>query len=171
MQIASKSTTIYHLEMLEREAFCAKAAPPSLEVAMVAPPNPELNRKFYRNVGAPWEWTDRLQWSEDDWHRYVHRDALRTWVGRLDGQSVGYFELESQSDGNIEIAYFGLLPEFIGRGIGGPLLSAAIECAWDVPNARRVWVHTCTQDHKNALDNYRKRGFEVFKTEHIQKRV
>ena len=158
--------TIYHLEMCDREAFRPKAAPLGFEVAMVAPPNLELNRRFYCDVGSQWAWTDRLTWSEDDWHHYVHRDALRTWVGQLHDKSVGYFELESQDDSNIEIAYFGLLPEFIGRGMGGPLLSAAIECAWDVPDTQRVWVHTCTLDHKHALDNYRKRGFEIFKTEH-----
>ena len=108
-----------------------------------------------------------MHWPEEKWHRYVHRDSLGTWVGRWDGQLAGYFELESQDEGNLEIAYFGLLPEFIGRGLGGPLLSAAVERAWDVPETQRVWVHTCTEDHKHALDNYRKRGFEIFKTEHV----
>jgi GNAT superfamily N-acetyltransferase len=165
MQTPSTPTTVYHLEMYDPRAFCPKAGPPGFEVAIVAPPKPELNRRFYCDVGSQWEWNDRLPWSEDDWHRYVHRDALRTWVGQLHGQSVGYFELETQDDGNIEIAYFGLLPEFIGRGIGGALLSAAIQRAWDAPDTRRVWAHTCTHDHKHALDNYRKRGFDVFKTE------
>lgn len=165
MQKPSTPTTTYHLEMRERKALCPKVAPLGFEVAIIAPPKPELNRRFYRFVGARWEWTDRLQWSEDEWHRYVHRDALETWVGRLHGRSVGYFELESQADANIEIAYLGLLPEAIGQGLGGPLLSEAVERAWDIPDTRRVWVHTCTKDHAHALDNYRKRGFEVFKTE------
>jgi len=171
MQSPSTSTTIYHLEMCDPKAFCAKAWPSGFEVGIVVPPNPGLNRRFYRAVGSQWGWNERLKWSEDDWHHYVHRDALRTWVGQLHGQSVGYFELESQDDGNIEIAYFGLLPEFIGRGMGGALLSAATERAWDATDTRRVWVHTCTRDHKHALDNYRKRGFEVFKTEHKQEQV
>ena len=83
----------------------------------------------------------------------------------MDGETVGFFELETQDAGNVEIAYFGLLPEFIGQGLGGPLLTATIERAWQLPNTRRVWVHTCTKDHKHAIDNYRNRGFEVFKTE------
>lgn len=168
MRTVFRSTTIYYLEMLDRQAFCSKAALPGLEVSLVAPPDPELNRRFYQEVGALWKWTDRLSWSGDDWHRYVHRDAIRTWVGRLRGQSTGYFELEFQNDGNVQIAYFGLLPEFIGRGLGGPLLTAAIERAWQAPDTRRVWVHTCTDDHKHALDNYLQRGFLLFKTEHIQ---
>jgi GNAT superfamily N-acetyltransferase len=78
---------------------------------------------------------------------------------------VGYFELESQAGGNVEISYFGLLPESIGKGLGGALLSAAVEGAWKLPDTRRVWVHTCTHDHEHALANYLKRGFRIFKTE------
>ncbi len=166
MQMPTTSTTIYHLEMRDPQALRPKAGPPGFHVEIVAPPNPELNRRFYCTVGSQWQWTDRLTWAEEDWQRYVQRDALTTWIGQLLNQSVGYFELESQDDGNVEIVYFGLFPEFIGRGIGGALLSAAIERAWDSPETRRVWVHTCTHDHQHALDNYRKRGFEIFKTVH-----
>ena len=88
-----------------------------------------------------------------------------TYVAHFDGQEVGYFELESQKGGDVEIVYFGLLPDFIGRGLGGALLSAAVERAWEITDTRRVWVHTCTEDHKHALDNYRQRGFILFKTE------
>jgi GNAT superfamily N-acetyltransferase len=158
-----RSATIFSLEMLDRDAFCPKVAPPGFEVTMVDPADPEVNRQFYCLVGALWKWTDRLKWSSDDWQRYVHRDSLRTWIGRVGDQSVGYFELESQRDGNVEIAYFGLLPDFIGRGFGGPLLSVAIDRAWNLPDTRRLWVHTCTDDHKHALENYRRRGFSVFR--------
>ena len=139
MQMPSRSTTVYHLQMCDPKSFRPRAGPPGFEVAMLAPPRPELNRRFYGEVGAELDWTDRLKWSEDDWHRYVHRDALSTWVGQLDGQSVGYFELESQAGGNIEIVYFGLLPGFIGQGIGGAMLSAAVQRAWDLPGTRRIW--------------------------------
>ncbi len=166
MGMPSKSITIYHLEMCDRKAFCARPGPAGFDVAMVAPPRPELNRRYYGLVGSQWQWTDRLKWSDDDWHRYVHRDGLGTWIGQFHDQPAGYFELESQADGNIEIAYFGLLHEFIGQGLGGALLSAAVQRAWNLPDTRRVWVHTCTHDHQHALDNYLKRGFEIFRTEH-----
>jgi len=165
MKPTTTSTTTYHLEMRDPKAFIPKAPPSDFEVAIVAPPNPELNRQFYREVGSQWEWTDRLTWTTDDWRSYVQRDSLKTWVGTLHGQSIGYFELELQEGGNIEIVYFGVLPEFIGRGLGGTFLSAAVQSAWDTPGTQRVWVHTCTLDHVHALDNYRKRGFEIFKTE------
>jgi len=171
MQAPSRSITVYYLEMLDRNSFRPKTPPAGFDVEMLSPPEFEVNRRFYRMVGSSWNWTDRLTWSDDDWRRYVHRDALRTWVGRVGGESVGYFELESQDGGDVQIAYFGLVPEFIGRGFGGPLLSAAIEHAWGLPGTRRVWVHTCTDDHKHALDNYRKRGFEVYKTEQIDKQA
>jgi GNAT superfamily N-acetyltransferase len=171
MPTPSREITVYHLEMLDPTALRRKAGPPGFEVALVDPPDPETNRAFYQQVGAPWRWTDRLDWSADQWQRYVHRDALKTWLGRLHGAPVGYFELETQDAGNVEIAYFGLLSEFVGRGLGGALLSAALELAWDAPDTRRVWVHTCTDDHPHALENYRKRGFRLFRTEHRQKRV
>jgi GNAT superfamily N-acetyltransferase len=165
MQTPAARTTVYHLEMCDRRDLCPKVAPLGFEVSMITPPAVELNRQMYQAVGGSWEWTDRLQWSDDGWHRYVCRDVLETWIGRLRGQTVGYFELEVQDDGDVEIAYFGLLLEFIGQGLGGPLLTAAVERAWQIPETRRLWVHTCTKDHKHALDNYRKRGFEVFKME------
>ncbi len=159
------STTVYHLEMLDRQALQAKAAPPGFVVDQLSPPDVEQSRHWYQSVGGSWEWTDRLAWSPEQWQQYVHRPALETWIGRLHGEPAGYFELEKQDDGNVEIAYFGLLPQFFGQGLGGPLLTAAIERAWEMPQTRRLWVHTCTKDHEYALENYRRRGFVVFKTE------
>lgn len=165
MSASQEISRIYYLEMLNPQALPAKQAPPGFEFALVAPPSPGLNRQFYVSVGSQWEWTDRLKWSDDHWCRYVNRSRLQTWVGYLNGESIGYCELELQSDGDMEIAYFGLLPEFIGRGLGGVLLTAAVERAWSSATVRRVWVHTCTEDHPHALDNYLKRGFTLYKTE------
>ena len=133
MKDTEEVAKIYYLEMLNPQAVLAKQAPPGFEFTLVAPPSPELNRQFYVSVGDQWNWTDRLKWSDDDWCRYVNRSILQTWVGCLNGESIGYCELELQSDGNIEIAYFGLLPEFVGRGLGGVLLTAAVERAWSNP--------------------------------------
>ena len=151
--------------MRNRDSLNPKIAPTGFEVELVLPPTEELNRQMYISVGGPWQWTERLVWTEDDWHQYVQRDVLETWLGRIDGETIGYFELEFQSAGDVEIRYFGLLPEFIGQGLGGALLTAAIQRAWSKPETRRLWLHTCTKDHEHALDNYCNRGFEVFKTE------
>ncbi len=132
--------------MLGPKKFQPKATPPGFEVAMVPKPDPELNRRFYNHVGSQWQWTDRLTWSEDEWHDYVHREELQTWVGQLNGKPIGYFELEVQDDGNTEIVYLGLLPEYIGQGMGGALLSADLAKAWDRPSARSVWLQTSSLD-------------------------
>lgn len=158
-------TTTYYLEMVDPRELSPKESPEGFAVSRVWPPAPELNRQFYVAVGRDWSWTDRLNWSIDDWNQYARRVALQTWIGYFDGQPAGYFELESQPHGNVEIAYFGLLPDFIGHGLGGALLTAAVECAWSTPNTRRVWLHTCNEDHQHALNNYRSRGFRLYKTE------
>ena len=161
------STTIYYLEMLDPQALLPKEVPNGFEVSMVCPPSPALNRWFYETVGKEWGWTDRLVWSDEDWSRYVHRPVLQTWVGKHHGQTAGYFELERQSGDNVELAYFGLLRDFVDRGLGGPFLTAAVQRAWQIPDARRVWVHTCTEDHPAALSNYRRRGFQMYKESRV----
>lgn len=157
--------TIYYLEMCDFDSFIPKEGTSLLETSLVDPPDPDLNRRYYSDVGAAWNWTDRLKWSASDWKVYVNRDELRTYVSSLNGEAVGYFELETQDHGNTELVYFGLLPDFIGRGLGAEMLTEAIRRAWEAPGTCRVWVHTCTDDHQHALENYRRRGFRLYRTE------
>lgn len=123
---------------------------------------PELNRFLYTAVGGAWYWTDRLAWTYQQWLDYLNRPEVQTWVGYVQGTPAGYFELEKQPEENVEIAYFGLLPQFIGKGLGGHLLTRAVEQAWAM-RAKRVWVHTCTLDAPAALANYQARGFRIYK--------
>jgi GNAT superfamily N-acetyltransferase len=125
-----------------------------------------LNRYFYQEVGRNWCWTDRLAWSPQQWQEYAELTSIETWVGYGCGTPVGYFELarDSGNPAAVEIAYFGLIPMFIGRGLGGSLLEAAIRRAWLVEPAR-VWVHTCTLDGPHALANYIARGMKVYQVE------
>jgi len=155
---------VYYLEMLDREELRAKAGPPSFGISILAEPTPDLNRQFYQQVGGDWEWIDRLKWTEAQWLEYVDRPALTTGVVTVDGQSVGYFELVAQEGGDVEIIQLGLLPDFIGCGLGGALVTAGIESAWGLAGTKRVWLHTCTRDHESALENYKRRGFKVYKT-------
>jgi GNAT superfamily N-acetyltransferase len=127
-------------------------------------PCPELNRFLYTAVGTGWWWYSRLAWDYRRWWAYLDRPGLETWIASVSGTPAGYFELERQEGDNVELAYFGLLPGFIGQGLGGALLTAAITRAWDM-GAGRVWVHTCTLDHPHALSNYQARGFRIFRTE------
>jgi ribosomal protein S18 acetylase RimI-like enzyme len=155
----------YHLEMTDRSELRPARVPAiELEIKQAKVACPELNRFLYTAVGGDWYWIDRLSWTYERWHAYLDRPELETWVAYCSGTPAGYFELEEQAGATIEIAYFGLLPQFTGRGLGGHLLTLATERAWQ-KDARRVWLHTCSMDHASALANYRARGFRLFKEE------
>ncbi len=126
--------------------------------------------RMYSDVGAPWHWVDRLDWSASQWSEWTDRDEHLMLLGYTGSTPFGYAELEQQGKGAVEIAYFGLLPEFIGRGLGGWLLQQAITLAWDLPGTRSIWVHTCDLDGPAALVSYRARGMmEV--SRHIEWRI
>ena len=158
-------TTITYLEMREVGRWVARETRDSrFTVRESLVDQWQESRSFYRAVGEQCQWHDRRNWTEAQWRDHAAADVLRTFVAEHRTTSAGYFELRRDSTGDVEIAYFGLLPAFIGKGLGGPLLSQAIHRAWNW-DAERVWVHTCTKDHPRALDNYLKSGFTVFKTE------
>jgi GNAT superfamily N-acetyltransferase len=121
-------------------------------------------RFLYAEVGRFYHWIDRLPWTDDEIRAHLARAEITLWVMYYAGSPAGYFELEKHGDGSTEIAYFGLLPEFIGKGLGKHLLMVAVEQAW-IDGANRVWLHTCTLDDVAAMPNYLKRGFQPFKTE------
>ncbi len=155
--------TTYYLEMTDPNDLCPKlCAYPGLSIEQAQTPSAELNRFLYTAVGGDWNWTDRLPWTYPQWQEWVDRSELKTWVAYVSSNPAGYFELETQPEGSVEITSFGLLPSFIGRGLGGYLLTVAVQKAWQM-GAARVWLHTCTLDHPNALQNYCARGFRVFR--------
>lgn len=168
--------TIYYLEMRsptalnpKPEASKTNAPKPDskgITIQECKIKQPELNRFLYQFVGKDWGWTDRLPWTEEQWQAYVNQANLRTWVAYCQGAIAGYYELKHTADNSsTEIIYFGLTPQFIGQGMGGYLLTQAIQTAWQWENTRRVWVHTCSKDHPHALKNYEARGFEIYKVE------
>lgn len=163
----SVAVTTTYLEMRSPEALrLARRVPDDLLLVRAGIPSPELNRALYTGVGGDCFWMDRLSWSWTQWMRWLERPEVETWVAHQSGTPAGYFELELQAPGNVEIVYFGVLPAFAGKGIGGYLLSQAAHRAWAMrPGIERVWVHTCTLDHPAALTNYLARGFTVFKEE------
>jgi GNAT superfamily N-acetyltransferase len=121
-------------------------------------------RYLYREVGERYRWYDRRDWSDAEIRAHLADPAVTLWLLSVSAAPAGYFELKCSEDGSVEIAYFGLLPEFIGRGLGKHLLVEAVQQAWGL-GARRVWLHTCTLDDRAALPNYVARGFRPFKTE------
>jgi len=130
-----------------------------------------FNRDLYFAVGEQWQWIDKRPWTDEQWQEYASAPELLTFAAYHGDTLAGYYELRRDTEGGMEIAYFGLLPEFIGRGLGGALLTSAIEEAWSRRGEiapKRVWVHTCNLDHPKALANYQARGMVVYKVEEIQ---
>ena len=166
-----REVEIHHLEMTSLQDLRPARYPgEELEIRQARIPCPELNRFFYTAVGGDWFWIDRLSWTYGQWLAWLDRPELETWIGSVQGTPAGYFELEKQSQDNVELAYFGLLPRFLGRGLGGALLTAAVERAWSM-GASRVWLHTCSLDGPASLANYQARGFRIFKTERLVKEL
>lgn len=159
------SVVVTYLEMRDRSWLQAATGGPPFELRALAEPCPPLNRFFYVEVGRAWSWIDRLPWSADDWQAWAARPELSTLVGWVDGNPIGYAELERQGT-DTEVAYFGLLPQFVGRGYGSRFLTRVIERGWD-DGAARLWLHTCTLDHPAALANYERRGFRQYKREMV----
>ncbi len=134
-------------------------------LSLIDPINFQLNKFFYKNIGKNHKWVDRLSWSEEKWINYVSSKNVKTYILKFNDDLVGFFELIFHLDKNeTEIAYFGILEEFQNKKLGSYLLSEAIKLSFK-KNINRVWVHTCSLDHKNALNNYISRGMKIFKTE------
>jgi GNAT superfamily N-acetyltransferase len=135
-----------------------------------------LLRTTNRRVGEPHGWTSRPAWSEVQWAEHLARPDVRAWVARVGGEPAGLIELVSRPGDEVELTVFGLVPEFVGRGFGGHLLTLATRLAWETRHrggaaTRRVWLHTASTDHANALPNYLGRGFRVVRTEVRRKSV
>jgi ribosomal protein S18 acetylase RimI-like enzyme len=156
------------LQMADPAELQPAPAPPAVAEAIQlrrednAPP--ALWRHFYTEVGREYHWVDRLPWTDEDIARYLRDPAIEFWVLRVAEEPAGYFELRQDGEDGVEIAYFGLLPPFTGRGLGKYLLTAATERAW-ARGAARVWLHTSSLDHSSALSNYLGRGFSIWKQE------
>ncbi len=184
--------TITSLEMLEPPADPVELStlqlPEDVYLECAPDMSPEYARFLYGLVGGPWRWTDRLDWSRDQWLTELSVPGTEFWILYRVGVPIGYAHLypEVKTDGtHVEIRYFGLVEDAIGQGLGGALLSAVVDAAWtlaerasaranqglsslEMPPVVRVWVHTCTLDGPAALANYRARGFAIFDIEDVE---
>ena len=156
-----------YLQLTDQSAIRA-AKPPRVDakIARVDPPDGATSRWFYEHIGADYAWTDNLHRTAAEWQQWAN--GVETWVATIDEQRAGYYELRAYDDQSTEIAYFGLLPHAQRRGLGGHLLTHALNRAFEL-GARRVWVHTCTLDGPHALPNYKARGLVPYKTEALGK--
>ena len=136
-------------------------------IKIVEPRDFQLNKFFYKNVGKNHHWIDRLIWTDQQWSNYTSDNKVKTYILKNKDDLVGYFELISHKDKKeVEIAYLGLLEEYYNKKLGSYLLSVAIRNSFS-DKTKRVWVHTCSLDHQNALNNYLSRGMKIFKKETI----
>ncbi len=127
----------------------------------------QLNKFFYKQIGKKLHWIDTLVWSDNKWINYLNNQNVSTYILKEENNLVGYYEqIFDKEKLDCEIAYFGILEEYIGKKFGGYLLSEAIKNAFKL-NCKRIWVHTCSLDHRHALKNYLSRGMKIFKSENI----
>ncbi len=137
-------------------------------IVLVDPVNFQLNKFFYKNIGKKHRWVDRLIWSEQQWIDYVSSSKVKTYVLKNKDDLIGFFELIFHIENKeVEIAYFGILEEYQNQKLGSFLLSEAIKKSF-YENINRVWLHTCSLDHENALKNYLARGMKIFKSEIVK---
>jgi ribosomal protein S18 acetylase RimI-like enzyme len=158
-----------YLELAAPAAFRApRGEPPDFVVSRVPGPTPALYRHLYRTVGEAYHWRDRAGWTDAQLAEHLARPEITIHVAQWAGALAGWYELRAVSeDRSVEIAYFGLVPAALGRGLGKHLLGHAVRDAWR-RGAARVWLHTCTLDHRHALANYRARGFRAYRTEEYE---
>jgi GNAT superfamily N-acetyltransferase len=167
MQRVRKPTRVWYLELPHASDLRPAPVPEGVTVALAAVPLGALNSFFYLEVGRGHHWIDRADWSPATWQRHAERVA--TWLVSDRGTPAGYAELARHRDGTVNIAFFGLLEPFRGRGIGGHFLTEVVRRAWD-DGATRVTLNTCELDGPGALHNYRARGFTVVR-ETIEQRA
>ncbi|WP_432156278.1 MULTISPECIES: GNAT family N-acetyltransferase [unclassified Streptomyces] len=171
--------TTWSLEQTSPADLLPAAAPDEeVVVTRAEVPSPEFSRFLYASVGGDIRWVDRLGWSYARWREHLTRPGVETWVAYERGTPAGYVELTPGDDGVVEIEYFGLIPAFRGRRIGGHLLSYGTARAWDLAErwpglaeTKRVWLHTCSLDGEHAMANYQRRGFRLFDTKVEEQRA
>lgn len=161
----SRTATRTYLELRDPSQLRPRRVDdPAVRVDLVGQGAPVLWRFLYEGVGHAYHWIDRLPWTDAQITEYLADPSVSLFVMTVDASVAGYFELKGHDDGSVEVAYFGLLPAYYGRGLGAHLLTEAAERAWDL-DPSRVWLHTSSLDHPAALSNYRARGFTVVRAE------
>ena len=163
-----RSIDRFYLHLISRnDLIPSNCKEKNLEVILEKEPTVDFCKFLYKEVGRDFFWRDRLKWSDQDWLNYISNDFFKLYILKQNNELAGYYELlYDPKIPSMEIPYFGIFKEFFGKGIGGYLLTDAILTSFN-QKINKVWVHTCTLDHPNALKNYLARGMKIFKTEKI----
>ncbi len=155
----------YYLEMNSPDQLKEPAHSRELHIVEAKIKQYPVNRFLYQFIGEKWQWRSMSQLPDHAWKEYAENSNLRTWLAMSGGSIAGYYELRKEARGDVEIVHLGLGPKFIGRGFGGYLISHAVRSAWQWNETKRLWLHTCTEDHPAALNSYLSRGFVVYRKE------
>lgn len=160
-------TVVTYLEMTEQPSRPGPPVPAGkIALLRAEKPGVAFYRFLYNTIGEPWLWWERRELTDADLAAVIHDDAVEIYILYVGGVPAGYVELDTRKTGEVELAYFGLMPDFIGRGLGPYLLSWSVDQAWSRdPKPSRVWLHTCTLDHPSALKTYQRAGFNVYDQE------
>jgi GNAT superfamily N-acetyltransferase len=168
---------VTYLEMTRPDQLVLGRLPPTpVRMERCERASAALVRSTYDRIGAPHAWIGRSGWSEGKWDELLARPEIQAWLAWVGEECAGMVELEVQPDGDVEITVFGLVPEFVGRGYGGHVLTLSTQLAWRAKSpggeaTRRVWLHTSSLDHPHAQPNYERRGFRPFRTERRQREI
>ena len=150
-----------HLELRSVAELIAARLPEHIpELVLRRPISSAEYLALYTAVGEEWLWRDRLVWTDEELEHYLSSPDVYIWTPMVDGREAGYFELKQHSDRSVELMYFGLAPSFMGKRLGGWLLTRAVEEAFAL-GATRMVLNTCTLDAPQALPNYLARGFRI----------
>ena len=149
---------VTRLEMTRPPARPALHRSGKLALMRAERPTASFYRYLYNTVGGPWLWYERRCWSDEELLGVVRDPKVEIHVLHVAGVPAGFTEIDRRREDEVEIAYVGLVPEFIGQGLGPYLLGWAVDQAWS-KRTRRVWVHTCNHDHPKALAVYQRAGF------------
>jgi GNAT superfamily N-acetyltransferase len=141
--------------------------PVNIQAAIMRAPKIPLPfyRYLYRQVGARWQWVDRLRMSDEKLAAIIHDDRTDISVLHVNGAPAGFFEYFREDDETIELTHFGLIEHALGLGIGKWFLLQALYALW-VLNPTRVVTTTNTLDHPRALQLYQMFGFSPVSTGH-----
>jgi GNAT superfamily N-acetyltransferase len=162
LPVGKIASIVTFLEMRERPAASRTSAPQDMKIRCVPQPDLGWYRQLYRRVGEEWLWFSRLLLNDDDLRAVLWNERLEVFALSVSAEDKGLLELDRRVPGEVEIAYFGVSSDLIGKGAGRFLLHHALEQAWS-HNPRRVWLHTCNLDHPRALEFYQKAGFAAYK--------
>ncbi len=163
--------TLTFLEMTSRDQLVAARVPPvDITLDSVDATSVALIRSTHDRIATPHHWSS-LEWSEQMWCNVLSHSGVRSWIAYLGKEVIGLVQLQPRPLREVQITKFGLVPEFVGRGLGGHLLTLATRLAWDIGDVDRVWLLTTSLDHPHALRNYLSRGFRPFRVEQRQREI